>query len=232
MREFFLNFYRDSLRDCRRSITLLTEPDATARYLDCGCDDGQFTQEVAAVIGTTHVLGIEINENAAKLATEREVEITASDLNQRFPFEDDSLDVVTANQVIEHLYDTDNFVEEITRVLKPNGYAIISTNNLASWHNLLPLALGYQPFPSDVSSNNPGLGKIIPTFEGGAGSWAHLRIFTYTSLKGLMEYYGLRTEAIVGVGYYPFPSRLANRLAQLDKRHSAYLTLKVRKDGS
>jgi len=229
MKAFFLNFYHDSVRDCRASIAQLAEFDSKAEYLDCGCDDGKFTEEVAAVIGSRNISGIEINEKAAKLAVERGVQIAASDLNKRFPFEDDSLDVVTANQVIEHLYDTDNFVLEIKRVLKPHGYAIISTNNLASWHNLFALTLGYQPFPSDVSSNNPGIGKIIPTFDGDAGSWAHLRIFTYASLKSLMEYYGLRVEEIVGVGYYPFPSRIANRLAQLDKRHSAYLTLKVRK---
>ena len=164
MKEFFLNFYTDSLNDCRTSITNLVEYNPDAAYLDCGCDDGRFTMRVADAIGTRAVTGIEINEEAAILASHVGVRVEGCDLNQRFPFSDRSLDVVTANQVIEHLYDTDGFVREIKRVLKPGGYAVISTNNLASWHNLVSLAFGYQPFPADVSSDNPGLGKLVPTF--------------------------------------------------------------------
>lgn len=50
------------------------------------------------------------------------------------------------NPVIEHLFDTDNFVSESFRILKPGGYTIVSTVNLASWHNIFALILGYQPF--------------------------------------------------------------------------------------
>ena len=211
------------------SIINLLELNPKVSYLDCGCDDGSFTKQVADKIGTKKVYGIEIGKDAAAKAREKGITIKSNDLNEKFPFSDNFLDVVTANQVIEHLYDTDNFIKEIKRVLKPGGYAIFSTNNLASWHNIVALLLGYQPFPNDVSTDNTGLGKLIPLFEGEAGSWAHLRIFTFKSLKQFMEYHGFIVENIVGVGYYPLPSLIASTLARLDKRHSAYLTLKVRK---
>lgn len=228
-KNIFLNFYHDSHKDCRNSIIKLATRHPKAQYLDCGCDDGSFTKQVANKIGTKNIFGIEIGKSAASKARKNGIQVKDSDLNKSFPFPDNSLDIVTANQVIEHLYDTDNFVREIFRVLKPNGYAVISTNNLASWHNLFSLLFGYQPFPSDISTANPGLGKLIPIFEGDADSWAHLRIFTYKSLPKIMQHHGFVVEKIVGVGYYPLPSSIANFIAEIDKRHSAYLTLRIRK---
>ena len=229
MKDLFLKFYHDSHKECRMSVINLLESNSKVSYLDCGCDEGSFTKQVADKIGTKKVYGIEIGKEAAAQARKKGITIKSNDLNKKFPFSDSCLDVVTANQVIEHLYDTDNFIKEIKRVLKPGGYAIISTNNLASWHNIIALLLGYQPFPNDVSSHNPSLGKLIKLFEEEAGSFAHLRIFTYASLKQFMEYHEFIIEDIVGIGYYPLPSFIANILARLDKRHAAYLTLKVRK---
>jgi 2-polyprenyl-3-methyl-5-hydroxy-6-metoxy-1,4-benzoquinol methylase len=70
--------------------------------------------------------------------------------------------------MIEHLRDTDGFMIELQRVLKPGGIAVISTNNLASWHNIVALMLGAQPFPADVSSNF-AIGKLFGPFPGDAG---------------------------------------------------------------
>ena len=68
------------------------------------------------------------------------------DLNKKFPIKDNSVDVVVSDQVIEHLTDVvDNFVKEIFRILKPEGYAVISTENLSSWNNLFALLFGYGP---------------------------------------------------------------------------------------
>jgi SAM-dependent methyltransferase len=227
-KDLLINMYQDSQRDCRQSVLDLIQRQTDAVYLDCGCDDGRFTSEVAHKLGTDAVYGIEIGEYSADLARERGVQVYSSDLNAGYPFDDCTLDVVSANQVIEHVSDTDNFVREIFRVLKPGGYGVISTNNLACWHNIAALIAGYQPFPADVSGE-AGIGKPLALFHGEAGSLSHLRIFTYPALKGLLEHHNFIVETIVGVGYYPFPAVLGNRLARIDKRHSAYLTAKVRK---
>jgi 2-polyprenyl-3-methyl-5-hydroxy-6-metoxy-1,4-benzoquinol methylase len=72
----------------------------------------------------------------ADKARDRGIEIVGHDLNHFFTLPDHSVDVVTANQVIEHLADTDQFVSELRRVLRPSGTLVVSTNNLASWHNI------------------------------------------------------------------------------------------------
>jgi len=62
--------------------------------------------------------------------------IYASSLNiekEPFPYPDAFFDLVVFQEVIEHLHNSPKLVlDEIKRVLKPNGYMIISTPNLAS----------------------------------------------------------------------------------------------------
>ncbi len=69
-----------------------------------------------------------------------------SDLNKKFPLEDNLFDTVVSTDVIEHLYDINNFLSEIHRVLKKGGKVIISTPNAISWRNRLFLLFGKNPF--------------------------------------------------------------------------------------
>lgn len=230
MKNILKKFYGSANGDCKKSILNLTEKNPGAKILDCGCWSGEFTKEVGEKIGTKHIFGIEIDKTAKNKAKEKGIKIVGSDLNKKWDFKDNSIDVITANQVIEHLYDTDNFVKEIKRILKPNGYAIISTNNLGSWHNIVALLLGRQPFPSDVS-NDSSIGKLIKLFPNDAGSFAHLRIFSFQALKEIFEKYGFKVEKHMGVGYYPFPKGLDKLFAFIDSWHSVYQTIKVRKVG-
>ena len=226
--ELAVNVYECSARDCQRSILGLLEANPAAQLLDCGCRDGQFTLELAHQIGAPQPTGIEIVPAVARLARARGVAAAVGDLNQPLPFGDHTFDVLVANQVIEHLSDTDGFVRELGRVLRPGGYAVLSTNNLSSWHNLAALLLGKQPFPSDVS-DDPSIGKLLPLFEGDdCPGMTHLRVFAYDALRELLVRHGFHVEASLGVGYYPFLNGSARLLSRLDKRHAAYQTIKVR----
>ena len=55
------------------------------------------------------------------------------------------------SELIEHLVDTDSALDEAWRVLKPGGWLLLSTPNLAAWYNRGLLALGVQPVFSEVS---------------------------------------------------------------------------------
>ena len=166
------------------------------RLLDLGCNDGAFTAELAGRVGATEVYGVEFVDSLAAEARARGVQVVPHDLNEPLPYDSESFDVVHSNQVIEHLVKTDVFVREIRRVLRPAGYALISTNNLASWHNLFSLALGMQPMPCHVSDEvvignrfNPRRGERHP--EKG---FTHLRIFSFEALRELLELHGLRVD--------------------------------------
>ncbi len=200
-------------------------PSPDGRLLDLGCNDGAFTMALAARIGARDVHGVEFVAGLAEAAAERGVRVVSNDLNEPLPYEDGSFDVVHSNQVIEHLVKTDLFVREIRRVLRPSGYAVISTNNLASWHNVFSLVLGMQPMSCHVSDEvvlgnrfDPRRGEEHP--EKG---FTHLRVFSFTALRELLELHGLSVEKLVTSGYYPLPPRLADAFCRLDPKHGAFL---------
>ena len=144
-------------------------------------------------------------------------------------FKDNFFDVVIANQIIEHLYDTDLFIDEIRRVLKKNGYCIISTENLASWCNIFSLTFGWQPFSiTNISKLRLGVGNPLAVLSGEklkAKSMLHTRVLSINALKELFEIHGFEVKKITGAGYFPFPAILG----RLDPKHSHFITIKARK---
>jgi len=119
---------------------------------------------------------------------------------------------------------TDGLLAEVRRVLAPGGLACISTNNLASWHNVASLALGWQPMPIHVSDEvivgnplNPERG------EPHAAGRTHLRLFTGRALEELCAHHGLERISLRTAGYYPLPPRLARLATRLDSLHGAFL---------
>jgi 2-polyprenyl-3-methyl-5-hydroxy-6-metoxy-1,4-benzoquinol methylase len=212
------------------NIEAALEPSPGSTFLDAGCDDGELTLRFARAAGSDRIHGIEIVPERAQMAAARGIDVSDSDLNQQLPYEDGSFDAVCSNQVIEHLADTDRFVAELHRILRPGGYAVTSTENLASWHNIFALVLGWQPFSlTNVTSKGLGLGNPLAIhraqgwFE--VETWQHLRVFAYRGLRELFEAHGFAVETVAGAGYYPLP----RRLARVDPRHAAFLTVKARK---
>lgn len=207
--------------------------DPNALLLDIGCDDGVWTDEIRRRVGIRRqqVSGIEIVEDRARLARAHGFDVRTSDLDERWPFDDASFDVVHANQVIEHVVRLDHFLSELRRVLARDGLAVVCTENLASWHNVAALALGYQPFSAtNVSSVRP-LGNRFALHAGeppGEESWQHVHVLTLTALRDLFEAHGLAVEDAWGTGYHPFPSRPAALLARVDPRHAHFIAVVLR----
>src|SRR4051812_17385586 len=58
----------------------------------------------------------------------------------RLPYEDQSIDVACSLEVVEHVEDQFAFARELYRILKPGGFAVISTPNILNansrWRNL------------------------------------------------------------------------------------------------
>lgn len=92
-----------------------------ASLLDCGCGDGEYTLKFASKIGTQNIFGIEIVDDLRFKAEQKGIIVKQADLNCKFPFDAETIDVVCANQVIEHLFNTDNFISETYRVMKRGG---------------------------------------------------------------------------------------------------------------
>jgi SAM-dependent methyltransferase len=197
--------------------------------LDLGCFNGAFTVDLGRAARATSLVGIEwLGEHAAS-ARARGVQVIERDLNEPLPFADGSFDLVHANQVIEHLRSTDQFLREVGRVCAPTGRIVLSTNNLASWHNVGALALGLQPFPAHVSDEVHVGNPLDP--RGGSRhadiGQTHLRVFTTRALRELAAVHGLRVTATRLNGYYPLPPAAARRAARLDPMHAAFIVLEL-----
>lgn len=228
---YLYKLFRATEEANRQAILRLLKPDPAARFLDLGCYDGVLTKRLAEKIGTANVTGVEVVADIAETAKANGVNVVLANLNGPIPLPDASFDVIHANQVIEHLYDTDIFVSEIARLLSPNGYAILSTNNLSSLHNIFSLALGKQPPPCHVS-NRVIVGNTLSPLEGikhENAAMAHLRIFSYRGLKDFLKVYGLVPEKYGTVGFYPFPTGVASVLTSVLPVYGAFLTCRVRK---
>jgi SAM-dependent methyltransferase len=211
-----------NLENIERSLRAATPG---GRLVDLGCDDGVRTLRFAAAARAADVHGVELAGTAAEAARARGITVTEADLNEALPFDDASFDVVVSNQVLEHLPDTDVFVSEVVRLLRPGGLAAVSTENLASWHNVAALVLGWQPFSlGNVTSRRAGLGNPLAVHRGekpGAASWQHERVFSYRGLRELFEAHGLAVRDVLGAGYYPLPAAAG----RLEPRHAAFLTV-------
>jgi SAM-dependent methyltransferase len=227
---YLYSLFRKTVGENRQVILRMLEPCSTARLLDLGCNDGEWTLRLAECLKTSEISGVEVSPVHAQKARSRGVKVVEANLNGKIPLPDAAFDVVHANQVIEHLYNTDMFATEIKRLLAPGGYAIISTNNLASLHNIASLAFGCQPPPCNVS-NRIVIGNNIDPMNGMAiedQAMSHLRIFSYRALRDFFGVYGLKPDVYRTVGFYPFPLPIARVLTAVLPVYGAFITCRLR----
>jgi ubiquinone/menaquinone biosynthesis C-methylase UbiE len=116
--------------------------------LDLGCSTGYIADELAKAGG--QVVGVDIDEPGLAAASKRfgsGVAFLCSD-GGSLPFPDDSVDLIVFNQIYEHVVDPDAVMDEIRRVLAPNGVAYLGLGNrmqVVEPHYKLPL-LSWLPY--------------------------------------------------------------------------------------
>lgn len=201
--------------------------------LDLGCDDGEWTLKVAEAFGAKQVHGIEIVKERAQIAMNRGLKVHEADLNIRFSdIADHSMDLVHANMVIEHIEKLDPFMNEIMRVLKPGGFAILSTENGSSWHNIIASIMGWQIFSSTNITTKANVGNPMAIYRyepmTSPPSMMHKTIFYYLGFIEFFKAQGFLVKKVMGSGYYPLPSWVG----QIDVRHSHFITALIEKPAS
>jgi len=107
--------------------------------------------------------------------------------------------------MIEHLYNPDNLLAEIHRVLKPGGTFVLSTPNLASWINRILLLSGKFPRGLSISikANLTGASDFLsrPPKESQeeASFDYHIRLYTFGALKALLNPHHLHVIEMKGI---------------------------------
>jgi len=147
------------------------------RVLDVGCLDGTIG-ELFLRMGN-EVFGIDASEPAIKKALTRGIKAQRGNVEERFPFEEGFFDAVFAGEIIEHIFDVDMMLAEIRRVLKPGGFFVVTTPNLAALGRRLMLLLNRNP-------------HIEISFKGEAAG--HIRYFIRQTLQDILATHGFKID--------------------------------------
>ena len=97
--------------------------------LDIACGTGYGIGLMQAK--ASFVTGVDVDIDAARQASNECTENTAVLLGNGvgLPFADDTFDVVTSFETLEHLHERGAFIAELYRVVRPNGMLLLSTPN-------------------------------------------------------------------------------------------------------
>ncbi len=118
----------------KRSLMIQTPFIPGGRILDVGCGNGYFLKWMKEHGWETY--GVEISNSACQIAEKNGITVFNGELRgARYP--SNYFDVVTMNQVLEHVYSPRAYFREIKRILKPNGLLIACVPNFNSFESHL-----------------------------------------------------------------------------------------------
>lgn len=160
----------------RERIKIILDLVGTAKkVLDLGCFEGRLAKALVRQGNT--VLGVDISEKMVQETRRKGIEAIVTDLERPLPLATASFDVAVAGEIIEHIFSTSLFLAEVHRVLKPDGFLVLTTPNLAALGRRLLLLLGKDPL-TEVDCLGEAAG--------------HVRYFVKESLLDLLERTGFR----------------------------------------
>ena len=125
-------YYAGKRRLVRAWIDRVQPPAASAVLLDCGAGTGLFAEEMAA---QCRVLVLDDHEESLRLLRKRfQPEQILNLSGAAVPLASQSLDYVTALDVLEHVPDDAAVVKEFARLVKPGGLAVVTVPaSMALW---------------------------------------------------------------------------------------------------
>ena len=106
------------------------------------------------------------------------------------PAKNEEFNAFIAADVIEHIVDTDWFVQELRRVLHPEGRLIITTPNLAFWMSRLRLLIGKTPWSYPGASPTVKVDEMIDL--------NHIRVTTRREWEALFRDKNFEVERVHG----------------------------------
>lgn len=161
--------------------------------LDVGAGDGVLLARVARP--SARRVGADLADDALQKMRARGLEGVKVDLEAaRLPFEAGAFDVTMCLDVLEHVFDPEGLLAEITRVTARGGHVILAVPNAFNVANRAAYALGRHVDVMDVAH------RTAATFS------EHIRFFSEPVLEKIVAGTGLR---VVERRYY-FPDELSD----------------------
>lgn len=154
-----------------KRIRAITRYKRQGSLLDVGCASGRF---IGSLNGKPdwNVAGVEISPYASQLARDQGLNVFTGTLEQA-TFPDNSFDVVTMWDVLEHLHDPGATLREVYRILKADGILVLRLPNADS---------------RDA--------KLFGPYWSGLDAPRHLYVFGITTLSNLLAKTGFQVQRI------------------------------------
>ena len=203
----FINIYQEIItrkhvkKDIEKNILKHLKNRDKINYLDIGCGMGDrtlvFKNFLQKLTQNIKVYGLDLNKKNLEKAAKLGIETISLDIErEKIPC---TADIITCFEVIEHIYDTDGFIQNINKSLTMNGILLISTPNVVSWKNRAAILLGIPPLTLEVSLREYYGLKFFKKFFRKYRPAGHIRGFTPLSLGELLSDNGLKIESTWGL---------------------------------
>lgn len=172
------------------------------KVLDAGCGDGFYIKLLNQLYPNLEIYGIDIDSkalesayvNLSKELKYKNIKIYERSINET-KFDDNFFDAVFSTEVLEHVPDDLGALNEVKRILKPNGKYVFTVPN----YN----------FPFMWDPLNWILQTLFKThIKSGffAGIWnQHIRLYTIDTLIGLISEADMKIDSIKAVTHYSLP---------------------------
>ena len=202
-------------------IPSLLEPGKKYSILDYGCGARPYEHLFEGHI--EKYTGVDVGDNP-----QADLKIQPG---ERLNFDDNTFDFVLSSQVLEHVKDVDQYMEECRRVLKPGGVLLLSTHGTWQFHaspydynrwTCMGLQYLIERSGFDVIEYKPILGQLAVTSQ--------LRLSFFDSFANMIGVAGRILLAPVAM-FYQFKMMVEDAItpARVKKRDSAIFLFISRK---
>ena len=161
-------------------------------WLDIGTGNGYLSSLTRPHLQDTTITGIDFIKEILPHAVDADHRLAVDIDRGSLPFASESFDYITCLDVLEHLILPDHAMEEIHRVLKPNGHSLFSVPNIQFIEYIFAFAKGKVPLP--------------------AADRRHMSVYTIKHISKKLEDKSLNVKYIAGCDSSPpWLSRISRR---------------------
>lgn len=168
-------------------VVLSQVPKKAKRILDLGCGDGRMAGKLKESQECS-VVGVNISEVEAKLASQWLDKVIVSNLNNFDTSNLGKFDCIICSHILEHLYQPQQFLMQLHRNLSPDGILIVALPNILWWRKRLSFLAGEFKY-----------------IDGTATAHDHIHFFDWKTSRQLIEGSGYEILSRCAGGNFPLP---------------------------